>query len=183
MYPSEQKTFVEITGVSEKLCGEFRPGHFRGVATVVNKLLNIVQPSVAYFGQKDAQQLAVIRRMAADLNMPVSIIGVPTVREADGLALSSRNSRLSSEDRKVAPLLYEALKESKKIVEHGCRDAVHAKEAGLAILSREPRIRVEYFQVVDETEIQPVNAIDKPVVIAAAIWLGQTRLIDNVTAG
>lgn len=181
MYPSAQKTFIEVEGVSEKLCGQFRPGHFRGVATVVAKLLNIVQPNSAYFGEKDAQQLAVIKRMAADLNMPVSIVGVQTIREADGLALSSRNSRLSPEDRRVAPLLYEALKKVSKAVDAGCRSAADVKEAGLAVLGREPRIRVEYFEVTDKADMQPVQEIDRPVIIAAAIWLQGTRLIDNVS--
>ncbi len=183
MYPAKARTFVEVSGVSEKLCGEFRPGHFRGVATVVAKLLNIVQPHKAYFGQKDAQQLAVIRRMVADLNIPVSIIAVPTVREADGLAISSRNARLSAEDRPLAPLLFHALVASCNVIEGGCRDAVLAKQAGLAILRNEPRIQVEYFEIVNADEMQPVETIDGPVVIAAAVWLGGTRLIDNVSAG
>jgi pantoate--beta-alanine ligase len=181
MYPSPPKTFVEVQMVSEKLCGEYRPGHFRGVATVVAKLLNIVQPNTAYFGEKDAQQVAVIRTMVADLNMPVSIVAVPTVREPDGLALSSRNARLSKEERSVAPLLYQALGAARSAIDNGCRNARHVKEAGLAVLNRELRIRTEYFEVVSKTYMQPVQCISGPAVIAAAIWLGGTRLIDNVS--
>ena len=182
MYPAPQKTVVEVTGVSEKLCGEFRPGHFRGVATVVTKLLNIVQPDTAYFGEKDRQQLAVIRTMVADLNMPVSIIPIPTVREPDGLALSSRNSRLSPEERRAAPVLYQALKTARNAIESGCRAASEVKQAGLAVLAREPHIRTEYFDTIDANNMQPVDRISAPVVIAAAVWLGTTRLIDNIAA-
>jgi pantoate--beta-alanine ligase len=181
MYPAPQKTFIEVSGVSDKLCGEFRPGHFRGVATVVAKLLNIVQPSKAYFGEKDAQQLAVIKTMVVDLNLPVSIVPVPTVREPDGLALSSRNSRLGPEDRKVAPLLYQALQAACVQAKAGSRHAQDVKGAGRAVLAREPRIRTEYFEVVNKADMQPVENINGPVLVAAAIWLGGTRLIDNVS--
>ena len=180
MYPLPPRTFVEVTGISERLCGEFRPGHFRGVATVVAKLLNIVQPHTAYFGQKDAQQLSVITRMVDDLNMPVKIIGVPTVRERDGLALSSRNSRLTREERAVAPRLFQALQTALQTIQSGCCSAAHVRQTGLDVLSRDPRFRVEYFEVVTQADMQPVQEIDGPVVIAAAVWLGATRLIDNV---
>jgi pantoate--beta-alanine ligase len=184
MYPTPQKTFVEVTGVSEHLCGAFRPGHFRGVATVVSKLFGIVQPDVAYFGEKDAQQLAVIRRMTSDLNLPVRIVPVATVREADGLALSSRNQRLTREQRRVAPILYQALEASRCRVVDGCRDAAEVRETGLEILRAEKQFRVEYFEVVDAEEMQPVARISGRVCIAAAAWLGEmpgeTRLIDNV---
>jgi pantoate--beta-alanine ligase len=182
MYPEPQKTFVEVAGVSSGLCGAFRPGHFRGVATVVSKLFHVVQPDIAYFGQKDAQQLAVIRRMAADLNMPVRIVGVPTVREPDGLAMSSRNKRLSAEERRAAPVLYRALSAAREKAAAGCRDAGAVREAGLAVLRGEALVRVEYLEVVDAAEMQPVGQIAGPVCIAAAIWLGATRLIDNVNA-
>jgi pantoate--beta-alanine ligase len=183
MYPSQQKAFVEVSGVSEHLCGAFRPGHFRGVATVVMKLFNIVQPDVAYFGEKDAQQLAVIRRMVADLNLPLKIVGVPTVRESDGLALSSRNERLNASERRVAPALYRALEAARHMVDEGCRHAAAVRDAALAVLLAEPLVRVEYFEVVDAEEMQPVEPISGRVCIAAAIWLGGTRLIDNVTCG
>jgi pantoate--beta-alanine ligase len=180
MYPSPQKTFVEVAGVSEHLCGAFRPGHFRGVATVVTKLFQIVQPDLAYFGQKDAQQLAVIRRMVADLDIPVRVVPVATVREPDGLALSSRNERLTTLERCVAPTLHRALEASRRKVAEGCIDPAEVREAGLAILRTQQLIRVEYFEVVDAAEMQPVERIGGRMCIAAAIWLGATRLIDNV---
>jgi pantoate--beta-alanine ligase len=180
MYPARQVTFVEVNRVGEHLCGKFRPGHFRGVATVVMKLLNIVQPDRAYFGEKDRQQLAVIRRMVADLNVRVAVIGVPTVREHDGLALSSRNRYLSAEERIAAPALYLALQEAAARVRAGETDAWHVRNAGLVVLAAQPLIRVEYFETVDPEELQPVTVINRSVCIAAAIWLSNTRLIDNI---
>jgi len=180
MYPSPQHTYVEVPRVSDRLCGEYRPGHFRGVATVVAKLFNIVPADAAYFGEKDAQQLAVIRRMVADLNIPISIVAVPTVRESDGLALSSRNQRLSPAERRVAPLVFKALEAARAKIAGGGRDAAEIKEASVALLRAEPRIRIEYFEIVDAEEMQPVEQFQGPVRIAAAVWLGQTRLIDNV---
>jgi pantoate--beta-alanine ligase len=180
MYPRPMKTFVEVAGVSEKLCGEFRPGHFRGVATVVLKLLEIVQPDRAYFGEKDAQQLAVIRRMVQDLNVPVDIVGVPTVREPDGLAMSSRNQRLSVDERRLAPVFYRALQSVADQIRGGTREPAVAKAAAFSLLGR-PEIRVEYLEIVDPPGMQPVERIDGPVLVAAAIWLGATRLIDNIS--
>ncbi|MGA2436340.1 MAG: pantoate--beta-alanine ligase, partial [Bryobacteraceae bacterium] len=182
MYPSPQRTFVEVAGVSARLCGEYRPGHFRGVATVVSKLFHIVQPHRAYFGEKDAQQLAVIRRMAKDLNVPVEIVAVPTVREESGLALSSRNRLLTPEQRAIAPALYQALRAAAEMVSGGLRDIESIKTLALEPLAWHPEIRVEYFEIVDPDEMQPVEQIAGPVVIAAAVWLGSTRLIDNVQA-
>jgi pantoate--beta-alanine ligase len=179
MYPEPPRSFVEVEGVSEHLCGKFRPGHFRGVATVVLKLLQIVQPDRAYFGEKDAQQLAVIRRMVRDLNVPVEIAGVPTVREPDGLALSSRNQHLTPEQRRIAPLLYKALQSAAKRIEEGARDPEQIRREAQETLRR-PEIRVEYFEVVDAGTMQPVERIEGKVCVAAAIWLGATRLIDNV---
>jgi pantoate--beta-alanine ligase len=180
MYPQPQLTFVEVSRVSEHLCGKFRPGHFRGVATVVLKLFNIVQPQVAYFGEKDMQQLEVIRRMVADLNVPVKIVGVPTVREPDGLALSSRNNYLSEPERQAAPALYAALKHAAGRIRAGEKDAAKIQSAAIAELEQSPLIRVEYFEIVDPGELQPVVTADRNVRIAAAIWIGKTRLIDNV---
>lgn len=180
MYPCPQRTFVEVTGVSERLCGEFRPGHFRGVATVVTKLFNIVRPDRAYFGEKDAQQLAIIRRLVRDLNLPVAIVEVPTVREADGLALSSRNQHLTSEERRIAPALYQALRLARQWIADGVTDAGQLKRRARDLLAREPQIRVEYLEIVDPDEMQPVESIAGPVRVAAAVWLGSTRLIDNV---
>ncbi len=180
MYPSPQRAYVEVERVTEQLCGRFRPGHFRGVTTVVTKLLNIVQPDRAYFGEKDAQQLAAIRRLAADLNVPVTIVEVPTVRECDGLALSSRNARLDPEQRRIAPLLYEALREAEARIAAGEGDSEEVKRAAMAVLLRRPEVRVEYLEIVDPAEMQPVSRITGAVRAAAAIWLGSTRLIDNI---
>ena len=180
MYRTPQLTFAEVTRVSEDLCGKFRPGHFRGVATVVLKLFNIVRANRAYFGEKDMQQLAVIRRMVADLNVPIEIIGVPTVREADGLAISSRNEYLNPAERRVAPVLYHALQEAAGRIRSGERDAAKVRETAMAILRAEPLMRVEYVEIVDPSEIQPLSTISGPVGIAAAVWIGGTRLIDNV---
>lgn len=180
MYPEPQLAFIDVARVSEHLCGRFRPGHFRGVATVVLKLLNIVQPQQAYFGEKDMQQLAVIRRMVTDLNLPVRIIGVATVREGDGLALSSRNKYLNDGERKAAPALYKSLREAAARIQEGETDAAAVRLAAMGILQQEPLIRVEYFEIVDPKDLQPVAAIRNPVRIAAAIWIGKTRLIDNI---
>jgi pantoate--beta-alanine ligase len=180
MYPGPQLAWVEVSSLGEHLCGKFRPGHFRGVATVVAKLFNIIQPDRAYFGQKDAQQLAIIRKMVADLNFPVTVISVPTVREPDGLAISSRNRRLTPEDRKAAPALYRALQEAAACAGRGCEAPDEVKRAALAILDREPRIRVEYLEVVDPETMQPLARIAGDALVAAAIWLGDVRLIDNV---
>jgi pantoate--beta-alanine ligase len=179
MYPQPQLSFVEVAGVSERLCGAFRPGHFRGVATVVLKLFNIVQPDLAYFGEKDAQQLAVLRRMAADLNVPVQIVGVPIVREHDGLAMSSRNRHLSPEDRLVAPKVYGALLRARARIASGVSDPGQVQRETVSDMTRHG-LRVEYLEIVDPDSIQPVERIAQPVLIAAAVWLGSTRLIDNV---
>jgi pantoate--beta-alanine ligase len=180
MYPQPAVTFIEVEGVSEHLCGRFRPGHFRGVATVVAKLFNIVAPDKAYFGEKDAQQLAVIRRMAADLNMPVEIIPVATVREPDGLALSSRNKRLTAEERRLAPQLYAALQAGAECIRRGCTEVEQVRTEALARLQEDAHFRVEYLEVVDAASMIPVEAIRGPVRIATAAWLGSTRLIDNI---
>jgi pantoate--beta-alanine ligase len=178
MYPAPQATFVEVQGLTDHLCGRFRPGHFRGVATVVAKLFHIVQPDLAYFGEKDTQQLAVIRRMVADLNLPVQIVPVATVREADGLALSSRNRRLTPEERSAAPALYRALSIARERIAAGRECAAEVREAALSSLP--PAFRVEYLEVVDPQSMTPVGRIDRPVLAATAAWLGSTRLIDNL---
>lgn len=182
MYPQPQRAFVEVQGLTEHLCGRFRPGHFRGVTTVVAKLFGIVQPDRAYFGEKDAQQLAVVRRMVQDLNMPVEIVACPTVREADGLAMSSRNRRLSPEERRAAPAIYRALRVAAAQVAAGQRDPAQVRRAALAVLENEPLLRTEYFEIVDPEEIQPVARIEREVLIACAVWAGTTRLIDSVRA-
>jgi len=182
LYLSEQRIFIEVTQLGDHLCGPFRPGHFRGVATVVAKLFNVIQPHKAYFGEKDYQQLRIIRKMAEDLNFGVEVVSVPIYRDADGLALSSRNVYLDAEERTAAPALFRALLAAKKMVEEGERDIRVVKDASMWILAAEPRIRPEYFEIVDPIELQPVTEIRGEVRVAAAIWIGKTRLIDNVGA-
>lgn len=180
MYPRPQRAFVEVTELTGHLCGHFRPGHFRGVATVVLKLLNVVQPDRAYFGEKDAQQLAVIRRLVADLNVPVTIVEVATLREGDGLALSSRNQHLSPEERRIAPVLSRALETARGLISAGETLASTVKQEALRVLNGQPGVRVEYLEIVGPEDMQPVEKIAGPVRVAGAIWLGKTRLIDNV---
>jgi pantoate--beta-alanine ligase len=180
LYPQEQLTFVESPVLSTHLCGEHRPGHFRGVATVVLKLFNIVQPDRAYFGRKDAQQLAVIQRMVKDLNVPVTIVPVETVREADGLALSSRNRHLTPVERETAPVLARALRRAVELMESGERSAASVKQSVLPMFAPYPEARVEYFEIVDPETMTPVVRIGDCALIAGAIWLGPTRLIDNM---
>jgi pantoate--beta-alanine ligase len=178
VYRQPQICTIDVGRLADHLCGRFRPGHFRGVATVVMKLLQVVQPDAAYFGQKDAQQLAIVRRLVLDFNVPVSIVGVPTVRDADGLALSSRNVHLSHSERALAPALYEALSEARRRIEAGVTDADAVKRAAMAKIPQQTRL--EYLEVVDAEELQPVAAITGPALVAAALWVGRTRLIDNV---
>ena len=180
MYPEPQRAFVDVDRLTDSLCGQFRPGHFRGVATVVLKLLNIVRPDRAYFGEKDAQQLAVIRRMVSDLNVPVAIVEVPTVREADGLALSSRNQHLSAEERCIAPVLIQALRTAQSLILSGATTADAIKREASRVFEKRPGVRVEYLEIVDTDEMQPVTEVTRPVRIAGAIWVGKTRLIDNL---
>jgi pantoate--beta-alanine ligase len=180
MYPHAQRAFVEVEGLTEHLCGAFRPGHFRGVATVVLKLFNIVEPDRAYFGEKDAQQLAVIERMVRDLNLRVEIVPVATVREPDGLALSSRNRRLSAEERRAALTISRVLFAVRERVAANAVDTAELKSEALKAFAREPILRVEYFEFVDPAEMQPVERVTAPVRVAAAVWAGSTRLIDNV---
>lgn len=183
MYPAPLATHVEVSRLSDHLCGAFRPGHFRGVATVVAKLFSIVQPDRAYFGEKDAQQLAIIRRMVRDLNIPVEIVPVPIVREADGLALSSRNKHLTTRERAIAPMLHQALSAAAEAARSGVEDVGQIRQAALDKLASQPEIRLEYLEIVDPEEMQPVETARAPVLIAVAAWLGETRLIDNVRIG
>ncbi len=176
--PLAESTYVEVPGITETLCGASRPGHFRGVATVVAKLFNLVRPDVAVFGEKDYQQLQVIRRLTADLNFPVEIVGVPVVRESDGLAMSSRNGYLTPEERARAPALYRTLCEA--------RDAIAAGETDFAALCRRQRERLcragfrpDYFEI-RRADLGEAAPGDRPLVILAAAWLGRTRLIDNL---
>jgi pantoate--beta-alanine ligase len=180
MYPSPLECAVDVGRIADHLCGRFRPGHFRGVATVVLKLFQIGQPDRAYFGEKDAQQLAVIRRLVADFNVPVEIVAVPTVREPDGLALSSRNKRLKPDERQMATVLYEALRVAKSQIEAGMRDPGAVREAAGRVIQKQEGVRLEYLEIVDPDDMQPVARIERPVVVAGAIWVGPARLIDNV---
>ncbi|MZP29343.1 pantoate--beta-alanine ligase [Heliobacterium undosum] len=180
MYPKGYHTFVDVERLTEGLCGASRPGHFRGVTTVVCKLFNIVRPDVAYFGQKDAQQLAIIRRMTEDLNLPVSVVGVPIVREADGLAMSSRNVYLSPEERQAALVLSKALARARDLVESGERDAARLRQTITETITAEPLAAIDYVSIVDNRFIQPVDTLAGDCLIALAVRIGKTRLIDNM---
>ena len=180
MFPEEPLTFVNVFGVSEGLCGDRRPGHFRGVATVCAKFLSIAPADRAYFGQKDYQQLAVIRRLVQDQNFPIEIIGVPTVRDEDGLALSSRNRRLSPDERRAAPVIYRALRAVQAAALEGEQDAAKLIELARAEISAEPLARVEYIEIVDRDTIAPVTTVDTERRMAVSIWFGDIRLIDNI---
>ena len=180
MYPAPPSCTIDVARLADHLCGRHRPGHFRGVATVALKLFQIVQPHRAYFGEKDAQQLAIVRRMVRDLNVPVEIVGVPTVREADGLAVSSRNQFLSSGERQLATTLYDALTEASRQIASGVSDPAAVKRAAVARVPQKPELRLEYLEIVDREEMQPVVSICGPVCVAGALWVGSTRLIDNV---
>jgi pantoate--beta-alanine ligase len=179
MYPAGFQTGVEVGQVSAGLCGASRPGHFRGVATVVTKLFNAVKPHVAVFGEKDFQQLAVIRRMAGDLDTGIEIVGVPTVREPDGLAMSSRNAYLSPAERLAARCLSRALAAARAAVEGGARAAAPVLGAARAVLDAEPAARIDYVALVDADTLEPVPAIRGRTVLALAVFIGRTRLIDN----
>jgi pantoate--beta-alanine ligase len=181
LYPAEQLAFADVPALGRYLCGQHRAGHFRGVTTVVLKFFNIVQPRRAYFGQKDAQQLAIIRRMVQDLNVPVEIVPVPTVREPDGLALSSRNKLLSPHERAIAPVLSRALQTAKDLLDRGEQSAQLIRESGMAVIAPYPEASIEYFEVTDPETLIPVEQIEGRVLIAGAMWLGATRLIDNVS--
>jgi len=180
VYPEPPECSVDVGRLADHLCGRFRPGHFRGVATVVLKLLQMVQPHRAYFGEKDAQQLAIVTRLAADFNLPIEIVGVPTVREVDGLALSSRNRHLSAVERYLAPSLYRALEEARRRILAGERSAAAIAQAAAETIPQSDTLRLEYLEMVDPATMQPVDHITRPVRVAGALWVGSTRLIDNV---
>ena len=181
MYPSENFAFVDIKELGDGLCGAKRPGHFRGVCTVVSKFFNIVLPNRAYFGEKDAQQLAIIRRMVKDLNIGTEIVSCPIVREADGLAMSSRNLYLSPEERKAALSISRSLSAAKELMRKGEKDALKIRETIVAGISAEPLARIDYAEIVDSADLSPVQRIEKPVLAAVAVYFGKTRLIDNFT--
>ena len=183
MYPAgngKTLTFVDVAQITDTLCGASRPGHFRGVATVVTKLFNIAEADVAYFGQKDAQQVAVIRRMAADLNMNVKIIAVPIVREPDGLAMSSRNQYLNEQERKAALVLSGALGHARELLVAGERNPIQLTTEIKKIINKEPLAAAEYVAVVDPNTLAPLDKIETDALIALAAKFGKTRLIDNL---
>lgn len=181
MYYKDFSTFVDMSGLTDELCGKSRPTHFKGVCTVVTKLFNIVAPHRAYFGEKDAQQLAVIRRMVRDLNIDVEVVGCPIIREEDGLAKSSRNTYLSKEERIAATILSKSLAIAKEKIENGERVASNIIDLITEIIRTEPLAKVDYIQVVDSFSIEPVATLDKSILVAIAVFIGKTRLIDNFT--
>ena len=182
MYPAPPECGVDIGRLGDHLCGKFRPGHFRGVATVVLKLFQIVQPHRAYFGEKDAQQLAIIKRVVADFNVPMTIVEVSTVREADGLAMSSRNRHLTADERRLATCLYRSLAEATRVIAAGERNPAVVKEVAAHAIPQSDALNLEYLEIVDPTTMQPVDEVVAPVRVAGALWVGRTRLIDNVLA-
>ena len=179
LYAPDACTFVNVEGITSELCGKTRPTHFRGVCTVVSKLMNISQADRAYFGQKDAQQLAVVRRMVRDLNMNVEVVGCPIVREEDGLAKSSRNTYLSPAEREAALALSRAVREGQRLMEEGERDAKTILGAMRAIIEAEPLARIDYVEMVSWDGIKPVDVANSSVLVAMAVYIGKTRLIDN----
>jgi len=180
MYPSEYKTYVEVEDLSQALCGKFRPGHFRGVATVVTKLLNIVSPDWAYFGQKDAQQAVIIRKIVTDLNMSVKVEIMPTLREKDGLALSSRNLYLNQEERKDALGLSQSLKLAKDLIRQGKTDSSAIINSMRKLIRAKKSARIDYIAIVDAQNLKPLKKVSGKSLIALAVWIGKTRLIDNL---
>jgi pantoate--beta-alanine ligase len=180
MYPAGAVTYVTVEGLSDKLCGRSRPGHFRGVTTVVAKLFNIVEPNLAFFGQKDAAQAAIIRRMVRDLNIPVQIVTCPIVREPDGLAMSSRNVYLDSAQRKSALALYRSLLRVREHFDQGKRKAIKLIETGLRAFAEEPSVRLDYLEIVDPDTLDRVDEVSQTVLVAVAAFVGNTRLIDNI---
>ncbi|MGH7273165.1 MAG: pantoate--beta-alanine ligase, partial [Nitrospiria bacterium] len=180
MYTKDHSTFVTTGRLTEVLCGPFRPGHFQGVTTVVTKLFNIVRPHLAFFGQKDYQQALVIRQMAKDLHMEVKIVIVPTVRDADGLAVSSRNVYLSAHERRAARVLYQSLPIGREMILRGERDARRIQSQLEAYIRKEPLARVDYVSISNPQTLQEVQKIEGKTLIALAVWIGKTRLIDNI---
>lgn len=180
MYFDDFCTYVDMDDLTKGLCGKTRPTHFRGVCTVVSKLFHIVAPDRAYFGQKDAQQLAVIRRMVRDLNFDLEIVGCPIVREEDGLAKSSRNTYLNAEERKAAVVLHKGLTEGEKLLQAGEKDAAKVIAAVREVIEKEPLAKIDYVELVDWNTLKPVNTVEDTVLMAVAVYIGKTRLIDNV---
>ena len=181
IYPDGYATYVQVEGLTDRLEGASRPTHFRGVTTVVSKLLNIAQPQRAYFGRKDAQQLAVIRRMVRDLDLDVEVVGMPIVREPDGLALSSRNVYLKGDDRRAALVLSRAVAQAQRIFEGGTRDAAKIRDAMTRTIQAESRAEIDYVSIADAETLEELDVIDGPALASVAVRIGGTRLIDNTT--
>jgi len=183
MYPAGGVTYVNVERLSERLCGRSRPGHFRGVATVVSKLFHVVQPEAAFFGQKDAAQVAVIRAMVRDLLLPVEIVACPIVRETDGLALSSRNVYLTAEQRRHALTIYRSLSRVRELYEGGERDTASLIGAGVEEFSRDDEVRLDFLEIVDAESLEPLETAQPGALVALAGFVGSTRLIDNIVLG
>ena len=183
MYPRDFNSWVDVEKVTERLEGASRPGHFRGVATICAKLFNIIQPTRAYFGQKDAQQAIVIKKMVADLNMNLEIVVVPTVRESNGLAMSSRNTYLNPEERQAATVLFKALSLARELWHGGEKDADKIRHQMTSLIQKEPLAKIDYVSIADANTMEELKKIDRPAIVFLAIRIGKTRLIDNVILG
>ncbi|MDO9574183.1 MAG: pantoate--beta-alanine ligase [Candidatus Contubernalis sp.] len=180
MYPKGYASFVEVEQLTQGLCGQGRPGHFRGVTTVVTKLFNLLEPDIAYFGQKDAQQALVLKKMVEDLNMNLTLKIMPTLREEDGLAMSSRNVYLSSQEREAALVLYKSLTRAEEMIRGGARKASKISSAMEEIIAGEPLAQLEYIEIADTLKLESLEVLEAEVLIALAVRVGQTRLIDNI---
>ena len=183
MYPEPFNSWVEVGKVTERLEGTSRPGHFKGVTTVCAKLFNIVQPTTAYFGQKDAQQAVVIKKMVAELNMDLKIITLPTVREPDGLAVSSRNTYLSPDERQASVVLYRALTLAQKLCSQGEKDAQRLREEMIGLIQKQPLVNIDYVSVADAETLDELDTVNPPALVSLAVKIGTTRLIDNIVLG
>jgi len=183
MYPRDFNSWVDVEKVTERLEGASRPGHFRGVATICAKLFNIIQPTRAYFGQKDAQQAIVIKKMVADLNMNLEIVVVPTVRESNGLAMSSRNTYLNPEERQAATVLFKALSLARELWQGGEKDADKIRHQMTSLIQKEPLAKIDYVSIADANTLEELKKIDRPAIVLLAVRIGKTRLIDNVILG
>jgi len=180
MYPEQFNSWIEVGKVTERLEGASRPGHFKGVTTVVAKLFNIIQPTRAYFGQKDAQQAVVIKKMVADLNMNLEIVTIPTVREPDGLAVSSRNTYLNPEERQAATVLYQALSLAQQLWSQGEKDAQRLREEMIGLIKKQPLATIDYVSVADAETLDELDMVNPPALVSLAVKIGTTRLIDNI---
>jgi len=180
MYPADYKTYVEVEDLENRLCGRSRPGHFRGVCTVVLKLFNLIQPDEAYFGWKDAQQVIILKKMVEDLHLPVKIRSMPLIREKDGLALSSRNIYLNQQERQASIVLYRSLELAEKMIKNGERQAAKIRQQMVNLISAEPLARIDYVEIVDLQTLEPLVTIDGDALVAVAVYFGRTRLIDNL---